>query len=270
MSTQTFLDIDMAQRGHPKRDVSNRLKILNWNLRNPSQGRAVRQCRSLERLHADFLVLTELKSLRGIKYIHDRLSCLGYNLYYSVPAHNNYFTVIATKLQASETPLPTNFLPQRVVGIKTVKMDKRELKIIGIYAPSRGPIGKRNVEKKRFQTSVMEMLDYLCQSEDTSCLIICGDLNVIEPEHVPKYAVFQEWEFQFYRKFIDIGMIDAFRYLNSSQDYSWFGRERDGYRFDHIFVSNDLKDYLKRCYYNHEVRDKKLSDHSAMILELEL
>jgi len=46
----------------------------------------------------------------------------------------------------------------------------------------------------------------------------------------------------------------------NTQDYSWFGREGNGYRFDHIFISQSL--------YIHEPRLQKISDHSIMYMKL--
>jgi exonuclease III len=52
-----------------------------------------------------------------------------------------------------------------------------------------------------------------------------------------------EWEYDFYRAFGQAGFDDAFRIKEpSAMDYSWFGwpsadGKRNGYRFDHAFVS---------------------------------
>jgi exonuclease III len=52
-------------------------------------------------------------------------------------------------------------------------------------------------------------------------------------------------------------------------EHSWFGRpavdgSRNGYRFDHLFLSTPHVRRLAGCRYRHEPREAGLSDHSAM------
>jgi exodeoxyribonuclease III len=70
-----------------------------------------------------------------------------------------------------------------------------------------------------------------------------------------------------------LGMHDAFRSLNDYQDQSgsWFINRKDlqlGRRYDHVFCSQEIKPI--HCYYDHEPRENKLSDHSPVIAELSL
>jgi len=266
MTRQLFLDMYMRNKFKMDEKV---LRILNWNVRNPSYERAAKQCKYIEGLKPHIILLTELKSYNGLKYFNDRLSYLGYNLFYE-PQEDDYFIFIASIFEKThEIPIRTDFLSHRMKGIYFECKDING-KFFGVYVPSRGPKEKRNVNKRKFQDSVIRTLDEIRERVKISKLIIGGDLNVIDPYHIPKYPIFGDWEYEFYEKFIKIGLIDAFRKVNSHQDYSWFGREGDGYRFDHLFVSKDIENKIKSCYYDHSVREIKLSDHSAMILELEL
>jgi exonuclease III len=265
MSKQVFLDNYF--QGVSYKVNKEVVRILNWNIRNPSFLRATKQCRYIEHLRPHIILLTELRSGSGLKYFEQRLSYLGYQLFYEYPG-DDYFVLIASIYEASEIPMKTDFMPHRIKGIVT--RGDIEGTFIGIYVPSRGPKERRNVNKKMFQESVMRFLDALKEKRGVKNTIIGGDLNVIDPSHIPKYSIFGEWEYDFYNKFIEIGMKDAFKLVNTQQDYSWFGREGDGYRFDHFFVSEDLKEKVIKCYYDHSVREKRLSDHSSMILELKL
>ncbi|MEM2100193.1 MAG: hypothetical protein QXP45_02490 [Thermoproteota archaeon] len=267
MSRQSFL-IRYLENGHFKTDEEI-LRIINWNVRNPSYQRAIRQCKYIEKLNPHVILLTELKSINGLNYFKEKLLYWGYKLFYDLPKSNDYFVLIASIFEACEMPIKADFLPHRMKMLE-IKSKKFDGKFIGLYVPSRGPIERRNIDKREFQESVVKILDKLEKRGEEMKLIAGGDLNVIDPSHVPKYTVFGDWEFEFYEKFINIGLIDAFKSVNFHQDYSWFGREGDGYRFDHLFVSSDLKDKIKRCYYEHSVRENNLSDHSAMVLELEL
>ena len=265
MSKQLFLDKYFGNKFEMEEKI---VRILNWNVRNPSYQRATKQCRYIEKLKPHLILLTELKSSSGLRYFKERFSYLDYDLFYEFP-EEDYFILIACIFETCEIPTRTEFLPHRMKGIYFKYRDIKG-KFFGIYVPSRGPKEKRNVNKRKFQNSVMKTLDEIRNKVKVSRLIIGGDLNVIDPYHIPKYPIFGNWEYEFYEKFTEIGLIDAFRKVNSHQDYSWFGKEGDGYRFDHLFVSKDLENRIKSCYYDHTVREKKLSDHSSMILELEL
>lgn len=66
--------------------------------------------------------------------------------------------------------------------------------------------------------------------------------------------------------------VDAYRHLHGygREDFSWYltrGPLRIGRRFDHIFCSADIR--IVRCEYLHEVRERRLSDHSALELDFE-
>ena len=116
---------------------------------------------------------------------------------------------------------------------------------------------------------MINLLHSLHQNKETINLIVGGDLNVIEPNHVPKYPIFGDWEYEFYNTFRRVGLVDAYRIFNpNAQEYSWFGKFNDGYRFDHLFISKYFIEGPIKCYYIHDPRISKLSDHSAMILIL--
>ena len=68
-------------------------------------------------------------------------------------------------------------------------------------------------------------------------------------------------------------LVDVYRRLHgySREDFSWFltrGSLRVGRRFDHVFCSPDLRPLS--CEYLHEVRERGLSDHSALQVDFDL
>jgi exodeoxyribonuclease-3 len=67
-----------------------------------------------------------------------------------------------------------------------------------------------------------------------------------------------------------MGYTDAWRTSNGGKrEYSWYGHDGAGFRIDHAFVSGPLKGAVRRCEYSHRERSSGLSDHSAMLLELD-
>jgi len=250
-------------------EVAPKLKVLTWNIVNPSIDRAYNQFSWLTNLKANIIILTEAKQSKGCTYLRNALEGAGYKVYSQAPQDNDYCVMIAEKgLSSSKWPIELSSLSHRLELI-VLKTSFGELKVIGMYVPSRWPKEKRNINKRLFQNQVISLLKSLYKDESTKNLTIGGDLNVIDPTHVPKYPIFGDWEFEFYNAFLRVGLIDVYKLLNpTTQDYRWFGKLNDGYRFDHLFISKCFDISTMECYYLHEPRVSKLSDHSAMLLIL--
>lgn len=269
MGRQMFFHELFTSKKERKEEQLSELRILNWNIRNPSLKRAKEQADWINKTNANIIILTEVKYSEGGVYIRDCLESFGFNVFFPRPEKDDYCVMVASKSSASKNlNIKINFLPCRMVSI-TCETFLGKIKIVGTYVPSRGPIEKRNADKRKFQNQILDLLQHLSETRSTSNLIVGGDLNVVERNHLPHYPVFGEWEYEFYESFLKFGLADAYRTLNPhSQEYSWFGKEGDGYRFDHFFVSKNLLQYITECSYIHIPRTLKISDHSAMYLKL--
>lgn len=258
---QKFLDEPLS--GERRRVSSEITRLLNWNVRNPSLRRATTQTDWLEKGGFDAIVLTEVKLSRGCSYIEDRLKSLGYNVIFPMLKDEDYGVILGASGFSKEIPdIQTGFLGYRTCSI-VYGFHGKSILITGVYVPV-----WRNPEKKKFLDELERLMadEHLKRRFDG--WVILGDLNVLEPNHVPSYVQYKEWEY-FYDAFSRYGFVDAFRFFRPEEkEYSWFGRDENGYRFDHAFVSKDIVPLLKDCYYVHEPRVEKLSDHSAMVLEL--
>jgi len=248
-------------------DPSAPLTILCWNVGNPSLKRAGAQARWLWKQSADILILTECKNSEGCRFLEKFFGAYGYNVLFPKSDYGEYSVFVASKYSITPTEFSgcIDYMRSRVVSVSLTVPYFPKLQIIGIYVPSRDASIEKTQRKRRFISSLLNCLE---KCTPFSNLVLCGDLNVLEPDHVPYYSVFQDWEYGFYTALAN-QMIDAFRHLNSDrQEYSWVGHRGDGYRFDHCFISVDLLPYLQDCYYLHETRTQQLSDHSALILKL--
>jgi len=93
------------------------------------------------------------------------------------------------------------------------------------------------------------------QFHDDLPVLVAGDLNVVEPGHLPHHSVFGSWEYDFYRAFALAGFTDCFRLVSPDVvDHSWFGRSGNGYRFDHMFVSSFHAGSITGCGYDQAPR----------------
>lgn len=259
-SKQLFLDRlsigESEMKGKPE------MKIINWNISNPSILRAIEQVNWLLKKDPDIITLTETKSSKGCLYIRNRLESFGYHVLFPIPEGNEYGVLIASKQKPTPTDFSDyiNYLHARVASI-SVRYLTKELEIIAIYVPN-----ERSEKKKHFLHSLLNALE---SAPMQPYRVFCGDFNVLEPDHTPSYPKFEEWEYNFYTSLNKYQLRDAFRCLNPRvQEYSWVGKTGDGYRYDHCFVSHNLLGSINKCHYFHEVRKLKLSDHSAMYIEV--
>lgn len=247
------------------------VSIFCWNIANPSVERAARQAEWLRKRPEDTLVLTEAKHSEGCLFLERYFRAYGYNVIFKRPDEKEFGVIIISKcvVSSSDFSRGINYLQSRTASVK-LSIGGNELELIGVYVPSRDKSYEKTERKKKFLKNLNNALSL---NPINPKRIFCGDFNVLEPNHVPRYPFFEEWEYDFYRNLQNCNLRDAFRFLNPKiQEYSWVGHTGDGYRYDHCFVSSDLLPNVKQCYYFHEPRqyEKKLSDHSALIIELDL
>lgn len=245
------------------------LSIFCWNIGNPSLQRASRQALWLRQRPEDILVLTETKRSEGCLFFERYFRAYGYNVVFPKPEGNELGVMVISKHVLTPTNFSNhvNYLQARAVSAK-LDLISGELEIIGIYVPSRDSSHEKIDRKRRFLKNLTGAFE---TAPRISTRIFCGDLNILESNHVPHYSFFEAWEYDFYENLGKYQLKDAFRHLNSSaQEYSWVGRTGDGYRYDHCFVSDRLLSSLERSYYLHEPRKTRLSDHSALVTELKI
>lgn len=247
------------------------MKIVNWNINNPTEKLAQNQVDFLLRENADALILTEAKKLPGSLYLQERLQQNGYTVYFDEP-QKGYGVLCAMKgTESTNQKSHIDFLPARYQIVRS-QVNDTELTIIGLHVPSRGSAAFKNINKIKFQEQTMRILEHYNRENLNKSIIIGGDLNIVEPLHDPHYKSFGEWEYEFYHAFFTNGFMDAFRYLKpfTHKEYSWYGKKGNGYRFDHFFVSKDLEDNITDVYYEQSPRKHGLSDHAAMVLKLDI
>ncbi|MCK9924026.1 endonuclease/exonuclease/phosphatase family protein [Frankia sp. AgPm24] len=244
---------------------TSHLRLMTFNAQHAAAERAWRQAAWLGRQpDADIVVLTEVGPGPGGHALLDALGHHGYtHLYAPQPDQPDYRTVIASRgTPLSPVSTGIDVLTHRAPAAE-LHLGGQPLRLLGLYVPSRGPKEHRNEAKRAFQHAVAQALPGFLAAFDGP-VIVTGDLNVIEPGHLPHYPVFGRWEYDFYRTFTDIGLTDAYRALHpGTPGHSWYGRGGNGYRFDHTFLTADRLD-LTSCAYLHVPRREGLSDHAAM------
>ena len=245
------------------------ISLFCWNIGNPSIERAKRQVEWLKDRPESFFILTETKNSAGCLFIKNYFQGIGYYVVFPDIEGKEYGTMLVSKYPLEESTFSSHIscLPFRAASAR-IALPNGVLEIIGLYVPSRDKSIKKIKRKKDFLKNVIEAL----KSAPTSHFrIILGDFNILEPDHSPHYSFFENWEYDFYQHLINNQLKDAFRSVSPNlEEYSWVGRTGDGYRYDHCFVSENILSTVENCFYFHKPRNIRLSDHSAIITELNL
>lgn len=244
------------------------LRLLTLNIANPSPERAERQLGWLGSRDEDVLVLTETKDSVGCQLLADAFSESGYHVNYPKPDNGDYGVMIASRVQARTSDFGDRigYLPSRIAAV-TLPAPSGPIQILGAYVPSRDASVEKTARKRKWLAACNAAL---ASRNPTRATVFLGDLNVLEPDHQPRYRFFAPFEYDFYRQLTDdCGLIDAFRALHPERiEHSWVGRTGDGYRYDHVHCTADLAAALVSCDYLHQPRVDRLSDHSAVSVRL--
>lgn len=263
---------------HRRRKLGKKISLLSLNIGNPSLERAKKQCTWLEKRPEDVFILTETKQSKGCQYIKEFFLQYGYDLFsmntkfrYSVNAPisktGDLGVMIISKYMicSNYNVFPNDSIYFSRHAESMIEFGEKKLNLIGLYVPSRDRSDAKIQRKKGYINAVEK---YIAESKKNN-RIIMGDFNILERNHIPRYSNFFEWEYDFYDKLIKLGYLDAFHYCHPNlQEYSWVGRTKNGYRYDYCFVSSNLEKHILNCEYIHETRDTKLTDHSAILIEL--
>lgn len=259
--------------------MSEKVSLLSLNIGNPSIERARKQCEWLKKRSDDIVVLTETKQSRGCDYIKEFFLQYGYDLFSmdAVFEYNVYAPVSKTgdlgvmiisrhPIRAGYQVFPDNSIYYARQVESVIDLSGKEVSIVGLYVPSRDRSDAKIRRKKVFLDAIK---NYVRDSEKSN-RIIMGDFNILDRNHVPHYSNFFDWEYDFYDALIKSDYRDAFISCHpGQQEHSWVGRTKNGYRYDYCLVSKELEKRILHCEYIHETRNLRLTDHSAIFVELQ-
>jgi exodeoxyribonuclease III len=257
----------------PVRDApAVEFRLMTWNVQRAARARARGQAAWLaSHEDADVLVLTEVTDSPGGHALIQALREYGYHVIVPDSAGGEYLVLLASRVGVLEAvPSRLGYLPARFAAVRAI-LGAHSIGVAGLYVPSRGPRERRNTDKRMFQETISAYLPRLATDLGSGPIVVAGDFSVVEPAHQPHYAVFGDWEYRFYTRFSEHGLVDAFRELHPQVvEHSWFGRGGNGYRFDHVFLTRQHRGLLRACRYVHQPRLEGLSDHAAVTVTLAL
>mgnify|MGYP001185755949 FL=1 len=228
--------------------------ITTWNIRHGG-GKRTKEIDSVikDNMNSDVFILTEFRNNDNKEIIKKSFNLYGFtNVFVTSSDKKTNSILIASKEEyKAEFFDSLKDHKQRVVKIKSSK-----LSIYGCYFP------QQKLKKDVFGFLLKELV----KNKDEN-IIIAGDLNTGKHYIDEKGASFycSEYLYELEKE----GMVDAWRLINGNKkEYSWYSSAGNGFRIDHFFVTNSLKNSVAECFYNHSYRENKFSDHSLMSLKL--
>ena len=236
------------------------MKILSWNILHGGGKRALDILEAIEEEQPDIVTLQEFRHGSSKQILLDGLNEMGLDEQF-VPDTNSArenSLIIASSYNFQATVFPKDSeLPAR--AIRAFFPDLAELNLIAAHLP-----------QKAKQPPYLHALNDLDKTFLEENSVIIGDLNVGIPFEDSETKSF-EHTFLFQQLLRD-GWVDAWRSRNKDErEFTWIStKQKNGFRYDHALVSSCLNNKISDMRYNHEVRLNKLSDHSYLIVEMDL
>jgi len=234
-----------------QRDDKEMLKILSWNIQQGGGSRVLKITSQLTAFGADIIALSEYKNNDSGLKIRSALLSAGYRFQIVANANSgDNSAAIFSKLPCNSLLFPNSDedYPHNVVAA-----EYDAFRVYSMYLP----------HKKKHK-----LFDFLItEAKKPMPGILVGDYNSGK-----NYIDQKGKSFWYEDKLIELerlDYVDAFREVKGQvKEYSWYSHQGNGYRYDHTYLDKTLVPIIKDCYYLHEWRENKLSDHSPMVLEL--
>jgi exodeoxyribonuclease-3 len=236
-----------------------RLRILSWNIRQGGGRRLPCIAAAIERHQPDVVIVNELRERTSHGFVEE-LSRAGLPFaVHNEPAGFEYGILVASRapLRRLAESKPSTIVRRSLLEVEL----SDEFTIGALYGPMVTP------QHGYFWDAVVEHAGH---HRERSYLLI-GDFNTCEAG-VDCYKSPIAGSDQFLR-LRDLGYCDLWRKHNPDHiEHTWFSFGRggvplNGFRIDHALATPALAQRATRCWYSHEERAQRLSDHSIMLVE---
>ncbi len=245
------------------------LSLLTLNIQAAAPARAEAVLRWLDGRAEDVFLLTETSNGRGTAHLLDQCRQAGLTVIHTPDATGERGVALVSRVPIVARPdlAASVTLPTRVAA--GVIAGSPDVTVIGVYVPSSDRAPDKVSRKRDFLVSLLAVIDRL-PADVRDTLVLGGDYNVIARDHQPAYPGFLPFEYAVLDALDGHGLVDAYRHCAPGvQTHSWIGRTGNGYRFDYVPVGAALVERIAGCGYLHEPREHKLSDHAAVVLNLD-
>lgn len=239
--------------------VSVALRILSWNILHGGGARCALILEEIEKVNADIVTLQEFRRGKHGAVILQGLQDQGF-VHIFVPdtdSATQNTLLIASRFPVSCKSFPDDTRPVRGL-IAQISLDSALLlNMLALHLP-----------QKREQLPYFVSMLELPTSWLSGYSLIIGDLNCGIPFEDSQTKTF--YASHMFQRLLYKGWIDSWRQRHPDvRDYTWVSSTKgNGFRYDHALTSTLLNGLVKHIAYNHGVRERKISDHSSLLLEI--
>ncbi|MFK7853668.1 MAG: endonuclease/exonuclease/phosphatase family protein [Granulosicoccus sp.] len=231
------------------------LRVLSWNILQGGGKRADRIAEAIVVCEPDIAILQEYRNGNSASVILSGLEQIGL-------VHRHIPKATARKncvLIASRYPIKisqwNDVLDPALAMTATIDIDKFQLHIHAAHLPHKKP-----------QIPYLEALLDMPIADNRNSIII-GDLNCGIPFEDSETKTFDNT--YLFQQLMKQGWVDTWRSRNLAvKEFSWVSNRGNGYRYDHCLCTTNIDQSIANIAYDHGVRELGISDHSAMILNL--
>ena len=255
--------------------------ISSWNV-NSVRARIDNIKDYLTNFSPNILLMQEIKT-EDPNFPYDDFKKLNYESYvFGQKSYNGVAIISKKKLENIRTDLINDKLKQSRIISGEFTYKKRNIQIINIYTPNGNPVDTDKYRYKiKWLDDLIKQLKILAKKNEN--IILAGDFNIIpSAEDVYNDKIFENdalYRLEIrkkFRKMINLGFFDAYRYINDDKEgYTFWDymrgawQKNNGMRIDHFLVSSSLLNIIKDVKINKFPRGKeKPSDHTPIEIEL--
>ena len=235
------------------------MKIFSYNVNGIRAAIKKGFIQWLEKYNPDVICLQEIKANKDQLDI-ELFNEIGYKYNYWFSANKKGYSGVA--ILSKYKPLKINYgtgIDHMDFEGRNLRLDFENFSVMSLYLPSGTNIKRLEYKFKYMQ----EFYNYVMELKKTvPNLIICGDYNICheaidihDPVRNAKVSGFLPEERLWISKFINLGFVDSYRYLNSEpHHYSWWSYRANsrlnnkGWRIDYNMVSETLKTCIESSY----------------------
>jgi len=261
------------------------MRLTTWNV-NGLSTRIGRVERWLTAGHSDILCLQEIK-LETERFPHERMEALGYRAVVAGQKGYNGVAIVSRHqlppAEAVQIGVPGFDDPQR----RAIAATFGDLRVIDLYVVNGQTVGS---DKFAYKLAWLAACTDWLQAEARrwSRLAVVGDFNIAPTDddvHDPAawagQVLCSEEERAFFRRWLDLGLVDSFRlFAQPPRTFSWWDYrnlafpKNLGLRIDHILVSAPLAERCRSVEIHRDERkgrdDDKPSDHAPVTASFDL
>ena len=230
------------------------MKLITLNIRQGGGKRTTKLLDYLIEKEADVIVLTEYRHNASGLGIRSALSHVGFQFFASpTNVENQNSVAIASRIPFEQHEFPSLLESDRhrVIGARLLG-----LSIVGVYFS--------------LGAAKQSLYDFFLGNElgDLGAeAMIFGDFNTGLHFQDETKATFKLAD-----RFAALpskGFIDAWRTrYPERREFSWYSNAGNGFRLDHAFCSEAVNIKIQKIEYDHSPRESKITDHSALIVEI--